>query len=95
MAQRRTPTNAGTFEDETMGIASSDKTAPKTRLQLVEDNGLTVINGQEHAEWTLMNAGAKHADTNRPACLDCQNKMKENGVTTDTSFSGKKSRNRL
>ncbi|MGE8452132.1 MAG: hypothetical protein ACN6OP_16210 [Pseudomonadales bacterium] len=73
-----------------MGIASSDKTVPKPQRQFAEDNGLKVVNGQGHAEETLVNAGSKHVDANRPVCLDCQNKMKENGVTTDTPFSGKR-----
>lgn len=90
MAQRQTPTTIGTFEDGTMRIASSDKTVPKPQRQFSEDNGPKVANDQGHAEETLMNSGAKHVDANRSVCLDCQNTMKKNWVTTDTPFSGKR-----
>lgn len=94
IAQKFKTTAVGRLENGKLGIASSDKNLPKAQRQFAEDNNLQIINGQGHAEETLINAGAKHVDASRGVCSDCQNLMNTNNVTTNTKFTGKKSRKR-
>ena len=94
IAQKYKTTAVGKFEDGSMGIASSDKYVPGPQKKFAEQNNLKVINGEGHAEETLINAGAKHVDASRGVCSDCQNLINSKGVTTSTPFTGKKSRGR-
>jgi hypothetical protein len=81
--------------DGSMGIAPSDKKVPRVQREFAEEKGLAVVNGVGHAEEALINAGATHVDANRGVCLDCETIMRDGKVTTDTPFTGKKSKRRL
>ncbi len=82
------------MDDGSLGIASSDKTVPKPQRQWAENNNIKVFNGEGHAEETLINNVAIHVDASRGVCLDCEGMMKSNEVSTESEFTGKKSRRR-
>lgn len=69
-------------------------TVPEIQSEWPSGNNITVVNGVGHAEATLINGGnsINHIDASRPVCLSCEKLMDENGVTTDTPFSGKESK---
>jgi RHS repeat-associated protein len=96
-AQKFRTTALGVSEDGKMFIASSEKKVPKIQREWAEAKGISVVNGQGHAEETIIKAGkgATSIDASRGVCLDCEQLMKEHGVKTDTHTTGKKSRKRL
>ncbi|MFF7106234.1 hypothetical protein [Pseudomonas sichuanensis] len=94
-AQRFKSIVVGVMPDGSLGIASSDKEVPKAQREFAEDKGLADVSGVGHAEETLINAGATHVDANRGVCLDCETMMRDNSVSTDTPFAGKKSKRGL
>ncbi|QXI49530.1 MULTISPECIES: hypothetical protein [Pseudomonas] len=55
---------------------------------------LTVVNGIGHAEKSLINAGVTHVDASRGGCLACEAMIRESSVSTDTQFTGKRSKSR-
>ncbi|WP_256353001.1 MULTISPECIES: hypothetical protein [unclassified Pseudomonas] len=79
-------------EDGKLFITSSDKTVPKIQRVWAQGKGISVVNGQGHAEETIMKAGkgATSIDSSRGACLDCEHLMKEHGVKIDTRTTGEK-----
>ena len=96
-SQSRKTTAIGVDSDGNYHIASNNDTVPRSQRVWAENNGVNVVNGVGHAEETIMNnvSNIEHIDASRPVCIDCENMMKSKGVTTDTSMSGKKSRNRM
>lgn len=54
-----------------------------------------------HAEENILEEAAEKNLTiteigaSRPICLDCEELLREQGITTQTTFSGKKSKNRI
>ncbi|WP_189667219.1 RHS repeat domain-containing protein, partial [Pseudomonas amygdali] len=96
-AQKFKTTALGMDSKGGLFIASSDKTVPKIQREWAQGKGINVVNGQGHAEETIIKAGkgATNIDASRGVCLDCEHLMKEHGVKTDTHTTGKKSRKRL
>jgi RHS repeat-associated protein len=96
-AQKFRTTALGVSEDGKMFIAFSEKPVPKIQREWAQAKGISVVNGQGHAEETIIKAGkgATSIDASRGVCLDCEHLMKEHGVKTDTHTTGKKSRKRL
>jgi RHS repeat-associated protein len=81
-------------------MSSSDPKVPRIQREWAEQKGINVVNsgGKDiHAEESLIksNNGIKHIDASRGVCIDCENLMNENGVTTATAKTGKKSKKRL
>ena len=76
-------------------IASSVRAVPTPQQAYAISNNISIVNGVGHAEATLINSGNSivHVEASRPICLDCENLMNQNGVTTTTPKSGKPSRN--
>jgi len=96
-AQKFKTTALGMSKDGELFIASSDKVVPKIQREWAQSKGINVVNGQGHAEETIIKAGkgAANIDASRGVCLDCEHLMKEHGVKTDTHATGKKSRKRI
>ncbi|EFW87382.1 RHS repeat domain-containing protein [Pseudomonas savastanoi] len=96
-AQKLKTTALGMDSKGGLFIASSDKTVPKIQREWAQGKGINVVNGQGHAEKTIIKAGkgATNIDASRGVCLNCEHLMKEHGVKTDTHTTGKKSRKRL
>ena len=88
-------TAIGTNSAGNLFIASSVKIVPTPQQTWAAANQINVVNGLGHAEATLINSGNSitYVDASRPICLDCENLMTQNGVTTNTPKSGKPSRN--
>ncbi|SUB88694.1 Uncharacterized conserved protein [Porphyromonas macacae] len=96
-AQRSKTTAIGVGQDGKMYIASSDDLVPKVQRDWAISKDIEPIRGIGHAEETLMNAnkGITQIDASRKICLDCENMMNRNNVTTATEKSGKRSKNRV
>ncbi|WP_018966121.1 RHS repeat domain-containing protein [Porphyromonas gulae] len=96
-AQRSKTTAIGVGQDGKMYIASSDDLVPKVQRDWAISKDIEPIRGIGHAEETLMNAnkGITQIDASRKICLDCENMMNQNNVTTATEKSGKRSKNRV
>ncbi|EBW7778755.1 hypothetical protein DQJ31_26095, partial [Salmonella enterica subsp. enterica serovar Saintpaul] len=96
-SQSRKTTAIGVDSNGNYYIASNNDTVPRSQRVWAEKNGVNVVNGVGHAEETIMNniPDVEHIDASRPVCIDCENMMKNRGVTTDTPMSGKQSRNRV
>ena len=96
-SQSRKTTAIGVDADGNYHIASNNDRVPRPQRVWAENNGVNVVNGPGHAEETIINnvPNVKHVDASKRVCIDCENMMNENGITTNTEKSGKKSRNRI
>ena len=94
IANTKRTTAVGVMPDGSLVMASSTKYMTKKQQEFAKQNNILYIKGNGHAEETLMNAGAVHVDASRDVCLECQNQMKRTNTTTNTSYSGKKSKKR-
>jgi transcription initiation factor TFIIIB Brf1 subunit/transcription initiation factor TFIIB len=96
MARKFKTTAIGRNKEGQLFIASSDKTVPKVQREWAKKKGIIVVNGQGHAEETIMNSGNKvtHIDASRGVCLDCEHQMGTHDVSTDTHKTGKVSKKR-
>jgi RHS repeat-associated protein len=96
MAQDLKTTAIGEDSDGNFYIASSDKNVPKVQREWAAQNGIQVVNGEGHAEATLMNSNNNitHIDASRGVCIDCEHQMGQQGVNTNTHKTGKPSKKR-
>ncbi len=96
-AQKFKTTAIGIGKDGGLFIASSDKTVPKIQREWAQQKDISIVNGEGHAEETIIKAGkgATDIDASRGVCLDCEHLMKEHNVKTSTHTTGKKSRKRI
>ncbi|MEJ2407490.1 MAG: RHS repeat-associated core domain-containing protein, partial [Candidatus Thiodiazotropha sp.] len=93
-AQGKKTTTIGRYPDGSLGISSSDRYVPGPLRKWAEERGIKVVSGEGHGEVTLIKDGACHVDASRGVCIDCEKYMRRKSVTTNTPFTGKKSRGR-
>lgn len=101
IARNRTTIAIGITEDDDSIIGTSDNRMKKEVLnELDEKDIIATPHDYNHAEEDIideadsMKKKLKTIDASRDICIDCEEKMKERGIGTNTPFSGKKSRNR-
>ncbi|MEZ0539406.1 DUF4280 domain-containing protein [Fibrella arboris] len=94
--QRYKTTAVGRDKNGKLYISSSDERVPPVQREWAKQQGITPVKGKGHAEETIIKnvKEVEHVDASRHVCLDCQGTMHQNKVSTDTPFSGKRSRNR-
>jgi len=93
-AQEKRTIAVGTYSDGTRGTASSTYYMTKEQQNYAKEHGLKYVKGSGHAEEKLIKDGVKDVEVNRPICSDCEKLIKDCGLSTETLFSGKKSKNR-
>jgi hypothetical protein len=93
-------TAVGKDADGKLYMSSSSPYVPKSQKEWAKNNNVEVIESKKpniHAEESLMkaNKGIVAIEPNTKVCIDCENLMKNNGVTFETDTTGKKSKNRM
>ena len=95
--QRYKTTAVGRDANGKLYISSSDERVPPAQREWAAKNGVTPVKGVGHAGETLIKnvKGIEPIEPFRGMCLDCENLMNENKVTTTAPKTGKQSRNRV
>lgn len=101
--KKRHTTTAVGDTDTDISIVGTNEACLRTEIKrgLLPHEIIAKSKPGNHAEENILDTAAEknlkitNIGASRPICLDCEEKIKDLGITTKTEFSGKKSKKRI